>query len=39
MIAVLGEMMAQVVSGEGTYEQLGLIAGDVADFTGVSLPF
>ena len=25
MIAVLGEMMAQQVSGYGTYEQLGLI--------------
>ena len=26
MIAVLGELMAQKVSGQGTYEQLGSIA-------------
>jgi light-harvesting complex I chlorophyll a/b binding protein 1 len=31
MLAVLGEMMAQQVSGMGTYEQLGAIAD--------SLPF
>merc|ERR1719456_2059860 len=29
MIAVLGEMMAQQVSGYGTYEQLGLIINDL----------
>jgi len=29
MIAVLGEMMAQQVSGMGTYEQLGVIASDL----------
>jgi len=29
MIAVLGEMMAQQVSGYGTYEQLGLIVNDL----------
>ena len=33
MIAVLGEMMAQQVSGLGTYEQLGLIV------KGLPLPF
>ena len=35
MIAVLGEMMAQKVSGMGTYEQLGACA----DFLGIELPF
>merc|ERR1719298_368241 len=35
MIAVLGEMMAQQVSGTGTYEQLGLMAESV----GISAPF
>ena len=29
MIAVLGELMAQQVSGYGTYEQLGLIVKDL----------
>ena len=29
MIAVLGELMAQQVSGYGTYEQLGLIIKDL----------
>merc|ERR1719437_390703 len=29
MIAVLGELMAQQVSGQGTYEQLGLIINDL----------
>ena len=33
MIAVLGEMMAQQVSGMGTYEQLGAMA----DYFGVAL--
>merc|ERR1719310_466668 len=32
MIAVLGELMAQEVSGMGTYEQLKLIIGDVSPF-------
>ena len=35
MIAVLGELMAQQVSGMGTYEQLGAIV----DSLGVPLPF
>ena len=35
MIAVLGELMAQKVSGMGTYEQLGAIV----DSLGVELPF
>jgi len=35
MIAVLGELMAQKVSGMGTYEQL----GSCLDFLGVELPF
>merc|ERR1712083_1287324 len=35
MIAVLGELMAQQVSGYGTYEQLGLIIKDLP----VELPF
>jgi len=35
MIAVLGELMAQKVSGMGTYEQLGAIV----DSLGVDLPF
>ena len=35
MIAVLGELMAQKVSGMGTYEQL----GSRLDFLGVELPF
>merc|ERR1719207_456629 len=35
MIAVLGEMMAQQVSGMGTYEQLGAIV----DGLGIELPF
>merc|ERR1719311_2019078 len=39
MIAVLGELLAQGVSGEGTYEQLGLCAKYSADFLGVELPF
>ncbi|EOD18524.1 hypothetical protein EMIHUDRAFT_419362 [Emiliania huxleyi CCMP1516] len=39
MIAVLGELMAQKVSGMGTYEQLGLIVKDGAALAGVELPF
>ena len=39
MIAVLGELMAQKVSGMGTYEQLGAIVDSVAGFAGVELPF
>merc|ERR1711988_1542139 len=39
MIAVLGELMAQKVSGYGTYEQLGLIVKDGAALAGVELPF
>jgi light-harvesting complex I chlorophyll a/b binding protein 1 len=35
MIAVLGELMAQKVSGQGTYEQL----GSIVDLLGVELPF
>jgi len=35
MIAVLGELMAQKVSGTGTYEQLGLMAESL----GIELPF
>jgi len=35
MIAVLGELMAQKVSGYGTYEQLGLIVKSLP----VDLPF
>ena len=32
MLAVLGEMMAQQVSGMGTYEQLGAIANSLPAF-------
>jgi light-harvesting complex I chlorophyll a/b binding protein 1 len=39
MIAVLGELMAQKVSGMGTYEQLGAMATFSADALGVELPF
>merc|ERR1712060_1026024 len=39
MLAVLGELMAQKVSGMGTYEQLGLIVKDGAALAGVELPF
>ena len=35
MIAVLGEMMAQKVSGMGTYEQLGAMGESL----GIELPF
>jgi len=35
MIAVLGELMAQQVSGTGTYEQL----GEIVESLGVPLPF
>ena len=42
MIAVLGELMAQQVSGLGTYEQLAVIVKDLPEFianpTGI-LPF
>lgn len=39
MIAVLGELMAQQVSGMGTYEQLGTIVNAGLDLTGIELPF
>jgi len=42
MIAVLGELMAQQVSGMGTYEQLGSIVsslGPIAEGLGIPLPF
>ena len=39
MIAVLGELMAQQVSGMGTYEQLGTIVDSVTEATGIALPF
>tara|TARA_B110001452_G_scaffold77916_1_gene63473 strand:+ start:1072 stop:1200 length:129 start_codon:yes stop_codon:yes gene_type:complete len=32
MIAVLGELMAQQVSGYGTYEQLSIIVKDLPEF-------
>jgi light-harvesting complex I chlorophyll a/b binding protein 1 len=39
MIAVLGELMAQQVSGMGTYEQLGAIVNSGLELTGIELPF
>ena len=39
MIAVLGEMMAQKVSGMGTYEQLGSIVTWAGAPTIPALPF
>ena len=39
MIAVLGELMAQQVSGQGTYEQLGSMVTFTSELTGIALPF